>query len=205
MAFLSDSEKAQITAAIRAVEAKSSGELVTVVAREADDYYYIPTLWAALIALAQPALVNLLALQGAMLDGYAPQVITFILLTLLFRLPALKYRLVPVAVKRERAHRLARQQFIEQNLHHTAGRTGVLLFVSVAEHYVEIIADKGINDVVPPGTWDGVVAEFVGRVRRGEVAAGFVGAVEGCGRELAQHFPVAEGDVNELPDHLVEL
>ena len=68
----------------------------------------------------------------------------------------------------------------------------MLLFVSVAEHYVEIIADKGINDVVPTGTWEHVVAEFVEKVKSGRIADGFVGAVEACGEPLVQHFPVGE-------------
>lgn len=205
MAFISDSDKQRITAAIRAVEEKSSGELVTVIAREADDYYYIPTLWAALCALLLPAVVIVLQLQGTLLDNYGAQALVFALCALLFRLPALKYRLIPGEVKRQRAARLAREQFLLNNLHHTDGRTGVLLFVSMAERYVEVIADKGINDMVPAGTWEQVVADFVAEVKAGRVADGFVGAIEGCGKPLIEQFPVGEGDRNELPNHLIEI
>lgn len=205
MGFISDSDKARIAAAISAVEAKTSGELVTVIAREADDYYYIPTLWAALVALALPALVGLLQLPYPLLGSYQAQVVLFIAAALLFRIPALKYLLIPKAVKRQRAAYLARVQFLQQNLHHTEGRTGVLLFVSLAEHYVEVIADKGINEVVPTGTWEQVVAGFVAQVKAGRIADGFIGAIEGCGTQLVGHFPVAEGDRNELPNHLIEI
>lgn len=205
MAFLTDSDKKQIGEAIRQVEAKTSGEIVTVIAREADDYYYIPTLWAALTALILPAFVTILGLQDTLLDSYGAQISLFLLAILLFRIPALKYRVLPNAVKRQRAARLAREQFLLQNLHHTEGRTGVLLFVSVAEHYVEVIADKGINAAVPPGTWDWVVADFVAKVKAGQIVDGFVRAVEGIGNHLVEHFPIAEGDKNELPNHLVEL
>ena len=205
MAFLSDSDKLRIDEAIRQVEAKTSGEIVTVIARESDDYYYIPTLWAAFTALLLPALVTVFELQHTLLDSYGAQISLFLVATLLFRIPALKYRVVPQAVKRQRAMRLAREQFLLQNLHHTEGRTGVLLFVSVAEHYVEVIADKGINAAVPNGTWDWVVADFVAQVKAGNIADGFVRAIEGIGSHLVEHFPVAEGDKNELPNHLIEI
>ena len=205
MNLMTDSDKQRIVEAIRRAEARTSGELITVIAREADDYYYIPTLWAALTALALPALVTVLALQHTLLDSYGAQVTLFLLATLLFRIPALKYRVVPKAVKRQRAARLAREQFLMQNLHHTAGRTGIMLFVSVAERYVEVIADKGINDAVEAGAWEDVVARFVARVKAGRITEGFVDAVEACGEHLARHFPVQAGDRNELPDHLIEL
>jgi hypothetical protein len=75
---------------------------------------------------------------------------------------------VPDSIKRRRAGRLAHEQFFEQRLHLTRARTGVLIFVSVAEHYVEIIADQGFNALVPPGTWDKAVSNFVEPVRAGE-------------------------------------
>jgi len=205
MGFISDTDKQRIAEAIREVENKTSGELVTVIAREADDYYYIPTLWAAMSALFLPAVVIILDLQHTHFDSYGAQVLLFAVATLLFRFPGIKYRLIPTAVKKQRAARLAREQFLLNNLHHTEGRNGIMLFVSQAEHYVEIIADKAINDVVAPGTWDRVVSEFVGRVKEGKVAEGFISAIHACGDHLEQHFPISDDDKNELPNHLIEI
>ncbi len=205
MALISDSNKQQIAEAIRNAESKTSGELVTVIAREADNYYYIPTLWAALTALVFPALITLFQLQHTLLGSYGAQVSWFFLAALLFRIPAIKYRLIPMAVKQQRAARLAREQFLLQNLHHTDGRTGVLLFVSVAEHYVEILADKGINDRVLAGTWETVVSDFVVRVKEGQIVDGFLHAIEACGEQLAKHFPPQDGERDELPNHLFEV
>lgn len=205
MAFISDNDKLAIAEAIRQVEVKTQGEIVTVIAREADDYYYIPTLWAALCGLFLPALVTVSGMQQTLLDNYGAQVVTFILALVLFRIPAIKYRVIPKGVKRQRAARLAREQFLLQNLHHTEGRTGVLLFVSVAEHYVEVIADRGINAVVPAGTWDWVVADFLAKVKAGKVADGFISAIHGIGGHLVAHFPAEVDNPNELPNHLIEL
>jgi len=205
MTFLNDSDKKRIAGAIREAEAGTGGELVTVIARASDDYLYIPLLWAALIALLLPGLLMLLPLEIDYGTIYEIQVIGFFALALLFRWPPLMMRLIPKAVKHRRASRVAHQQFFEQNLHHTRERTGVMLFVSVAEHYVEIIADKGINDVVEEGIWDEVIAEFVQHVKARQVAEGFLAAVAACGKILAKHFPATHENPDELPNHLIEI
>ena len=205
MTFLSGSDKKEIAQAIKQAEAKTRGEFITVIAHAADDYLYIPVLWAALIALLVPGAIQLGDCAWAITYSYEIQLASFAFCVLLFRWPPLKRYLIPKAVKYKRAHRLAQDQFFQQNLHHTKERTGILLFVSVAEHYVEIIADKGINDVVAAGAWDEVVADFVSQVKAGQVKTGFLNAVQACSTILEQHFP-ATGDVhNELPDHLIEI
>ncbi len=87
----------------------------------------------------------------------------------------------------------------------TRARTGVLVFVAVAEHYVEIIADEGINALVPPGTWDKAVADFVEQVRARRVTEGFLAVVEAVGARLAEHFPRPPDDRDELPNEGREL
>ena len=205
MSFLNDNDKQRIAEAIEQAERNTRGEFVTVIAQAADDYLYIPTLWAALIALLVPGVVELSVWPWASAHSYELQVITFVVCALLFRWIPIKRLLIPKYVKHQRAHRLAQEQFFQQNLHHTKDRTGVLLFVSITEHYVEIIADKGINDVVHAGVWDDVVADFIHQVKAGQVTTGFLQAVKACGDMLAEHFPNTEENRNELSNHLIEI
>ncbi len=205
MAFLTKTEKRQIAEAIRNVETKTSGELVTVIARTSDQYLYIPSLWAALLALTVPAVALLLDLQIAIETIYAIQVICFVIAMVVFRLPPIVMRLIPRSVQQRRAHRLAQEQFFLQGLHHTDDRSGVLIFVSVAERYVEIIADKGINDVVEPGTWDSVVNQFVADVQDKNICIGFISAIDACGKILEKKLPASQINPNQLADHLIEL
>ena len=81
----------------------------------------------------------------------------------------------------------------------------MLLFVSVAERYVEIIADKGINDKVTQSAWDDIVVGFTKRVKAKEIPEGFLSAISACGKLLAESFPRPEGDVDELPNRLIEI
>jgi putative membrane protein len=178
---------------------------VAVVAPAADDYRYVPLLWPALVALLLPAMLLTIAPGMAVWTLYSAQATAFFVLALLLHLLPVRMALVPASMKRRRAGQLAREQFYEQQLHLTGARTGVLLFVSVAEHYVEIIADEGINARVPPGTWDKAVADFVGQVRAGRVTEGFLAMVDAVGMRLAEHFPRAGDDRDELPNRTREL
>jgi putative membrane protein len=205
MSLMNNSDKQRISAAIAAIERQTSGELVTVITRCSDDYRYIPYLWAALLALLVP---GILSLDAGLIPGklhYLLQICVFLGAAVLFNWLPLKLRLIPTGVKKLRAQRLAREQFFLQNLHGTPGRTGVLLFVSLAEHYVEIIADKGINDVVSDKAWEDIVEHFVAEVKNKRVADGFLAAISACGELLVAHFPATAENTNALPDHLVEL
>jgi putative membrane protein len=77
--------------------------------------------------------------------------------------------------------------------------------VSAAEHYAAVIADVGINAKVPQATWDDAIADLVAAMSRGDVAGGFIAAIEKSGAVLAQHFPPGALNPNELCDKLVEI
>jgi len=203
MSMISRQDADRIRDAIRQAESKSSGELVTVIARQSDGYYYIPVMWAAMLALLIPNFVMLFGTAWLHEHLYFVQMLGFIACAALFSIRPIKHRLIPRHVRHQRAHLHAVEQFVRNNLSATSQRNGLLLFVSVAERYVEIIADKGINDRVAAGTWDGIVHNFTARVHGGEIGAGFIEAIGACGDILESHFPIQPGDKNELPDHLV--
>jgi putative membrane protein len=113
--------------------------------------------------------------------------------------------LVPRSLQEEQARRHAHQLFLDLGLSSTKDHTGVLLFVSVAEHYVEIIADRGIQAHADTKVWDAIVADFTAKVRAGQVAEGFIAAIKACTAVMAEHHPWHPGDVNELPNRLIEI
>jgi len=203
--LLTGIDKEQVREAIKEAERHTRGELITVITPRSDEYLFIPTLWAGLVALMMPALMLLLNTEQETMMVFISQIAVFVTCTIVFQFPLIKYALVPKSIKRLRASRLAREQFFMQGLHHTKERTGILIFVSIAEHYVEIIADKGINDVVPNGTWDTVVNDFVGEVKSEHYTQGFIKAITSCGAILSESFPADIENVNELPNHLIEL
>jgi len=204
MALLTEAEVQRVADAISEVEKLTDAELVTVLARQADDYRYIPLLWAALIAMVSPAIVLFTPFWIDVGEVLAVQLAVFIVMTIVLRIPPIMRRILPPAVKHYRAANLARRQFLENNLHHTEGETGVLIFVSEAERYVEIIADRGISAHVPDETWQDIVNEFTSLVKSGKTLEGFLGAINRCGKLLAEHVP-ATHDRDELPNRIVLL
>ena len=204
MALLNEFQQRQVAEAITGVERHTDAELVTVLARSADDYAYVPLVWASLLALLLPGLVHyltgLFSTHGLLLTQW----LTFIVLCLVLRLPVFTSRLVPRPVRHWRASNLARRQFLEQNLHHTAHRTGVLIFVCEAERYVEILVDDGIAAKLDDQVWDAIVTNFTAQVRAGQTLEGFLTCIQACGELLKAHVP-ATSDRYELPNRLVIL
>lgn len=161
-------------------------------------------LWASLIALVLPAVVHFLNSGLATYTLLMLQWACFVFLSLIFRIPAITTRLIPPRVRHWRASNLARRQFLEQKLHHTAGRTGVLIFVSEAERYVEILVDEGISRHLDDSDWGNIVSDFVRRVALGHTAEGFITCIDACAEVLAQHIPKTQTR-NQLPNRLVML
>ena len=203
--LLSSEEHERIAAAIRAAEARTSGEVFVVVARESGDYRLAPILWAAFAALLGGFVAATIRPEAAAGSHALGQAVVFLAVAAAASLSPLRTYFVPRAVRRARAEARAREQFLAHNLHRTAARTGVLIFVSLAEHHAEIIADAGIHSRVPENFWVKIVDRLTAEISAGRLAEGLAAAVGACGAALAEHFPPAAIDRNELADRVVEL
>jgi putative membrane protein len=198
---ISATERERIAAAIRAVEAKTTGEIVCVLARTSSDTTALPVLLAAAIALVLPWLLvafTALAVQRIL----ALQAIVFLVALVVLCLPRVRVALMPRAARRQIAHRLAMEQFRARGIARKKDRCGILIFVSLAERYARIIADEGIAARVPQAQWQSAIDALIAHIRRGAVADGFIVAIELCGNELATHFPRGEAAAHELPDRI---
>ena len=207
----------EIAQHIKTAEAKTTGEIVCLVAKKSDAYRYIPILWAALVSLAVPLVFIIVRLftddvsnsYAVDIDSvesvYFVQLTVFLLAFLLGQWSGIKYKLIPKSVKLQRAKRLAAEVFMHQEIHLTDERTGVLLFISLAERYVEVIADHGIYSVLDDKVWQEIVDKLIVQIKADDMAAGIMVAVDEIGALLQTHFPAEGKDKNELADHLILL
>lgn len=229
MTRISPADRDRVAAAIAAAEAKTSGEIYCIVARRVSDYRETPLAWAAGAALVLPLALIPLGFApdwlpgfgggwtvgheagvshsiGVALSAYAlVQALVFALVALLVWLPPVRLALTPRGLRRQRVQKAAMEQFLAKGLHVTAGRTGVLIFASLAERQVEVIADEGIYAKVEPKVWAEAVAALTRALGAGRPGEGFEEAVRLCGAVLAEHFPPDADNPNELPDVLVEI
>jgi putative membrane protein len=123
---------------------------------------------------------------------------------LLARIDGVLRRLLPPErVERALADRATRC-FAEQGLTRTRGRTGILIFATLLERRVLVLADEGIDRVLDPDeSWKEVVDLAVDGLRRGAGAEGLEAAVRRCGAILARHLPAPAENPDELPNAVV--
>lgn len=222
--LLSEADHERISAAVAAAEAHTSGEIVTIVARRSDGYADVAVAWAALVAFTALTVLSLFPafylalfdrLSGAWSHEWTPRAILtlalgvatikFVAMLLLQLWPPLKFALVPGWIKSHRSRDRAEASFRIGTEQRTQGRTGILIYLSLAERRAEIVADQAIASKVPAEVWGEAMAALLGEVRHGRLADGMIAAIERVGAVLAEHFARADDDTNELPDRLIEV
>lgn len=198
---ISAQDRERISTAIRAAEAKTSGEIVCVLAESSSTATGMPVLLAAVGALVLPwLLVAFTAMPVFRI--LTLQVVTFVALIAVLCWTPVRVALMPRRARRAVAHRVAMEQFQKRGLAKKPERTGILIFVSLAERYARIIADDGISAKVPQSRWQAAIDALVAHMRDGRIADGFVAAIDLCGNELARNFPRTEAGRDDLPDRI---
>jgi len=221
---LTDEDHAKVSAAIAAAEASSDGEIVVAATELSDPYHDVALHWAALALFAVlawaavcPACLTWwfdLVFGGWRAEPTLGELFTLLLFLAVFKFTAvlliLKYMplrlaLTPGATKQRRVRRRAISIFKAGAERRTVGRTGILIYLSMAERRAEIVADDAITKVTTAETWGEAMAALLVEVKQGRAADGMVAAIEIVGAVLAQHFPRSSTDTNEIPDKLIEL
>ena len=224
MLHLSGDDRAKVAAAIAAAEANSSGEIVAVATPISDAYHDVALHWAlvplfAVLAWAAWRPAALAWWYDLLLAGWHPDPTLSELLTLLMVIAALKFTvallilkwmplrlaLTPGATKHRRVRRRAIAIFQASAAGRTVGKTGILIYLSLAERRAEIVADEAILAVTDEHTWGEAMTALIENVRQGRAGDGICAAIERVGVVLSEHFPRSAADCNEIPDRLIEL
>lgn len=224
MPALTPEDQAIVTAAVADAELETSGEIVTVIAERSDGYSDIALAWSALFAFTVltacaivPGLVlgPVAALTEHWNAAWTPAelfaiasslgILAFLLAWLAQLVPAVRFALVPGVVKTNRVGDRAIDLFKVGAERRTHGRTGVLIYLSMREHRAEIVADQPIAEKVAPEVWGAAMADMLAEIRHGRIGEGLAVGVSDVGAILAEHFPRAADDTNELPDRLIVL
>lgn len=198
---ISAQDRQRISVAIHKAEMRTSGEIVCVLARTSSDAIALPIFIASAFALVMPWLL-VATTRWSVNRILLVQIAAFCVLSLLLCLPRVRVALIPRTTRRAVAHRAAMQQFVARGISRTRDRTGILIFVSLAERYARIIADQGIAERVLQAEWQQAVDALTAHMRDGRIADGFIAAIDACGKTLARHFPRDEASRDELRDRI---
>lgn len=218
--LLNNDEKISIAGAVKRAESSTSGEISTALIRESSDYAFYELrgalAFAIVLYLIQIRLYPHISDWAQSLYWNSPSWITPMIIAIISflgggifyfisNIPTIDRLIIPRRIMESRVRHRALRHFTESGVYATADGTGILIFISLLERRVEILADRGIGSRIPEEEWSEIVSELTASLSRDDLAAGLIRAVERCGEKLKEHFPIADDDINELSDDLVIL
>ena len=103
------------------------------------------------------------------------------------------------------ARQRAVEQFARLGVWDTEANSGVLIYLLLADHDVEIVADRGVHAKVGPAGWEAICKIMEAEFRAGRFEAGVLAGIAAVSAHLETHFPPNGADRNELPDQPVVL
>lgn len=202
--FFSDSERETIRQAVQAAERTTSGEIATMVVDESDSYPEAATLGAVLTAALAGCVVSII-IQHVTIWSYVPLVcILYFPARLFFKaFPRLKLSFVGRSRIEEAVRERALRAFYEKGLYKTREETGILIFLSLLEHKVWILGDRGINEKIPAGSWQTLASGLAAGIRESRACDALVDVIARCAKVLSENFPRRKDDVDELSNELL--
>lgn len=222
--YLGGEDHQRVSSAVSRAEADTAGEILTILADRSDDYTDVALAWAILASFAAITVFALfpdafLARVDWLFGRWHPEwtlpqvlalavgigTVKFLGVMLIQMIRPLKFLLIPSPIKTARVHERAIRAFRIGAERRTTGRTGILIYLSMREHRAEIVADEAIASKVDPQVWGGAMEAMLAELKQGRTADGMIAAIERVGAVLADHFPAARDDTNELPDRLIEV
>lgn len=216
--FFTPAEQAAIKAAVTEAESKTSAEIVPVVATESGRYDRpedLAGLWLGVGAAAVTWALfpdvdggdwGFTIFHGRVIAIVAALILGFIVGAIwASRVAWLRRLFTPRTQMRDEVHARSRAVFFDARVHHTAGATGLLIYVSLFERMAAINADQAILDHLDQAVLDGLCRDLTQGLRDGKGADAFCTVIKRAGDELSKGLPRAEDDVNELADSLILL
>jgi putative membrane protein len=209
--FLTDDERARVNAAVQEAEKLTAGEIVVMIISASYHYPMANVIGATVFALALALIFTVLVGEWLWIGGQNMWLFLGFL-TVLFilfhevikRTPWLKRVFISEREIKEEVEESAITNFFNKGLYRTRDETGVLVLISVFEHKVWVLADKGINARVQDGQWDDIVKMIVEGIKQKRQADSTCEAVEKIGGILKEHFPVKPDDTDELKNLIIE-
>jgi putative membrane protein len=223
--FLSEDGKKEIVEAVKKAELATSGEIVPFITSSSSSYSrsrYVVSLVAA-VAATVPLTILAMHIPGvgvlysslftspfsSRIEGlwiycllFFP--VLFITGTVVKSVPALLRMFIPATEMIEEVEETAFSEFYRSGLHKTRDQNGILIYVSLFERAVKIIADRGINEKTGPEAWSRIADTLSKGIRDKNQINAICNAVMLCGELLSSHFPAPQRNINELPDIIVK-
>lgn len=194
----------KIRSSVVQAEGKTSAELVPMIVRSSIMTGHVSWIVFLMTLLLSWILIPYLVhLAPHWVWDIAAVALAAALAVALSRLDFVRRWLTSAADEALAAERRAVLEFHLSDIKNTEGKTGVLIFVSLLERKVVILADHAISSQFPPETWQNAVTGLVAKIKSGRFSDGMSETITEIGRLLEARLPLRPGDRNELADHLI--
>jgi putative membrane protein len=197
----------RIEKAVAEAEKLTTCEIVPMIVLRSVGVDYIPKLLLCFFLILFFAFDGTAYLREFIDSTYAIFIIVLIafafLSTLLGRMPFIQRLILSDQEIDRQVRNRAELEFYRAAMHVTRGSVGILLFLSLSERKVVVLADKAIAEKLPASTWDNVVELVLENRKKSSLTAGMLAAIKVCSELLVEHFPVKQADVNELRNSLI--
>ena len=130
---------------------------------------------------------------------------TFLIISLFYlfaNIPFIDKLIVPRSIMNKKVNQRAVRYFMESGVYNTKDRTGILIFISILEKRVELLADKGISLKISQNEWDSILNHITKGIKNNEILKHLSESILTCGQLLEKNFPIQKNDKNELPDDI---
>jgi putative membrane protein len=197
--FLKDEAKVAITAAVEPVELRSSAEVVVMVRARSGAYVHVDVMIAALVGWFVLAFLLFSPWEFRLTEILiAPPFCGLAAGLLAARLGRWRRWLITASERRELVRMAARSAFVEKGIGLTRDRTGILVYISLLEGMVDVVADRGAREAVPADAWSQWVGRLDKAVRADETGEAIAQRLHELRGLLERALPRRENDVDEL-------
>ena len=186
---LSSDERMKLHAAIETAQARTSARLAVVTVPISDHYKLYPLVYGGMTAFVAGAILatffrHMPLREAFFLVAQAAAVVTFLLDIMTLRLAV-----VPRRAKLWECWELAHRAFASRILAQNDRKTGILVFVSLGERYVEVVTDRDVDRHIAQSVWDAIIKEFLAEAKAGRVGTALPKMVEASAKVLEQYYP----------------
>jgi len=199
--FFTEEEKEQIKVATIGVEARTIGEIATVVIDQSSEYKESEFIGGVFIGGFVSLIITVIFFHASIWAFIPFAFLLFFPARLLFQsVPVLKTALIGRRRKEKAVKERALRTFYERGLYQTKKHTGVLFFLSLLERKVWVLADKGIHGKVQQQTLNKFARMVSKGIQESRTADALCEAITGMGELLWEHYPITDADTDELPN-----
>jgi len=188
---LNEAERKSLHDASAAAEKHTSARIAVVTVPISDHYRLYPLVYGGLVLIVVLSVLALAFPHLPLRSGVAWAGLAAVVVVALCEITVLRLMLVPRHAKLWECWELAHRAFASRVLAQNDRKTGICLFVSFGERYIEVVTDRDVDRHIPQSEWDAIIKAFLAEAKAGRAGEALPKAVAACAAVLAPHYPPA--------------